>query len=444
MHGDTVSNISKKVIYLFTKTVVDLDKTTKFVKRQSKLGARLFVEALVSGCLLDPMISLERLCKLMKQRGIRISKQGLQQRFNSAEAKMLMQKFFLKATELFRVENSNVFALLKPFSTVHIIDSSGISLPTNLKDIYKGSGGAASEAGLKIQVLFDYIRGQLKQLVITEGCRSDQGYREHLNEIEKGALHLQDLGYFNLKSFIAIHKHGAYFISRYLTTTNLFSEQGEPIDLINELRKSRGLFEKQVYVGQKKERLMVRLVAYCLSDEQVEQCVRKAKRAAQRHGKQLTKGALKLIRWSIYITNVPKDKIPTKHIHLVYTLRWQIELFFKLCKSGAGIAKVSGKKINRILCEIYAKLTCVAMLLYFCFPLRWQQSCELSFLKAYKELAQRAVDFFRALESLYRLVRFIKIFFGDLKDFAYKDRHRIENRLTYQRLMDAASQEVLV
>jgi hypothetical protein len=171
MHRNTVSNISKKVIHLFTKTVIEIDKTTKFVKRKSKLGSKLFVETLVSGCLLDPMISLERLCKLIKQRGVRISKQGLQRRFNS-EAMMLMKEFFLKATELFRIENSNVFDLLKSFSTVHIVDSSGISLPTNLKDLYKGSGGAASEAGIKIQVLFDYIRGQLKQLVITAGCRS--------------------------------------------------------------------------------------------------------------------------------------------------------------------------------------------------------------------------------------------------------------------------------
>ena len=443
MQGNNVTNICKNVIHLFAKTVLQLDKTTKFVKRKSKLGARLFVEALVFGCLLDQMISLERLCKLIKQRGVRITKQGLQQRFNATEAVTLMQKIFLEALDQFKTRNSKVFKLLKSFSTLHIVDSSGISLPTNLKNLYKGTGGAASEAGLKIQVLFDYMQGQIKQLTITEGCRSDQGYAGHLGKIEKGALHLQDLGYFKLKSFIAMHKKGAYFISRYFSATKIFNKKGEQIDLSKELRDNGAVFEKQVWLGQE-ERMEVRLIACCLSNEDAEKRIRKTKRAIQRTGRQLTKGAFRFAQWSIYITNVPKNKLCTDQIHLVYTLRWQIELFFKLCKSGVGIAKIRGRKINRILCEIYAKLICVVLLLYLCFPLRWQKACELSFLKAYKELTQRAGDFFRAMKSIYRLVRFMEIFFSDLKDFAYKDKCRIKGRLAYQKLMDAADQRVLI
>jgi hypothetical protein len=443
MHRNNISGICKNVICLFAKTVVCLDKTTKFVKRKSKLGARLFVEVLVSGCLLDPTISLERLCKLLKQRGIRISKQGLQQRFNTVAAKKLMQIFFLKALEKFKTKNSNVFSLLKHFSTVNIVDSSGISLPSHLKDLYKGTGGVASEAGMKIQVLFDYINGYISQLKITEGRTSDQGYDKYLSKIEKGALHLQDLGYFKLKSFIAIHQKGAYFISRYFNATKVFDKDGKQMGLIKVLQKAGRIFEKQVWLGQT-EKMKVRLVAYRLSDEDAGKRIYKIKRAAQRSGKHPTKEALRYARWSIYITNVPEDKLKVEQIHLVYTLRWQVELFFRLCKSGAGIDKVNGRNVNRILCEIYAKLSCVVMLLYFCFPLRWQKNCELSLLKAYKELQQRAVDFFRALTSLSCMIKFMKILYDDLKDFAYKDKNRIKGRLVYQRLMDAAGQEVLV
>lgn len=128
---------------------------------------------------------------------------------------------------------------------------------------------------------------------------------------------------------------------------------------------------------------------------------------------------------------------------MVYSLRWQIELFFKLCKSEAGIDKISGKKPDRILCEIYAKLICIVTLLYLCFPMRWHENQELSFYKAYKELKLRAGDFFKALKSLYRLIEFIKTFFSDLKDFALKDKYRRKRRLAYQKLMDTTGQEVL-
>jgi len=136
--------------------------------------------------------------------------------------------------------------------------------------------------------------------------------------------------------------------------------------------------------------------------------------------------------------------LSAEQIYLVYSLRWQIELFFKLCKSEAGIAKISGKKVNRILCEIYAKLACIVMLLYLCFPLRWEKCSEISFIKAYKEFASRAIDFYRALKSLYRFTKFIEIFFSDLRDFAFKDRHRKKRRLTCQKLMDTTGQEVLI
>ena len=46
----------------------------------------------------------------------------------------------------------------------------------------------------------------------------------------------------------------------------------------------------------------------------------------------------------MYITNVNAE-----HIYTLYAFRWQIELFFKLSKSAAGIEKISGKKESSII-----------------------------------------------------------------------------------------------
>lgn len=422
MQDINIAGVSKNVMSLFGKTVVKLAKTIKFVKRKSKLGAKLFVETLVFGCLSDPSISLEKICRLIKERGVKITKQGLQQRFN-AEAAELMQKFLLEAMEQFKIKNDNVFKLLQPFSAISILDSSGIALPSHLKNIYKSTGGAGSAAGIKIQLMLDYTNGQIKQVEILEGRKNDQSYVEYLEQIEKGSLHLQDLGYFKILSLIKIQEKGGYFISRFFTTTKVFDENSALINLVEEFEKSEAIFEKQVLLGQK-EKMKVRLVGYRLSDQDAEKHVRKVKENARKQGNTSSKTTLELCRWSIYITNIPLNMLSTQYIHLVYTLRWQIELFFKLGKSAAGIAKVSGRKINRILCEIYAKLACIVMLLYFCFPLRWRDIGELSFIKAYGELALQASNFFKALGSLYQLKNFMGAFFSNLEDFAYKDRHR--------------------
>ena len=133
----------------------------------------------------------------------------------------------------------------------------------------------------------------------------------------------------------------------------------------------------------------------------------------------------------MYITNVSEKILNAEQVHLIYTVRWQIELFFKLCKSDAGINKVSARSSNRIICEIYAKLICVVQFLYICFPLRWDQEHEVSFQKAYKSLKISGRNFYMALTSPYRLLKFMKKYISDIMDFGMKDRRRKKRKSTW-------------
>lgn len=427
----------------FNETVNKLDEQIKFVKRKSKINAKLFVEILISGCLSDAAISLERMCELAKERGVKITKQALHQRFNS-EATVLMYNLFQKSLEQYKTENHDVINLLKPFSLVQIVDSTGISLPSKLKNLFRGFGGSGSEAGLKLQVLLDYRKGQVKEVTITEGYKNDLSFDGHLSRLEQGGLYLQDLGYFKLDTFATIQANNAYFISRYLNPTKIFNEINEPINLLQELRKARTSFAKNILLDRRKKKLAVRLIASRLSDEDANERIRKIKRQAQKHGRIPKEETLELAHWSIYITNVSEQILNDEQVHMVYSLRWQIELFFKLCKEEAGIDQVRGRNPDRILCEIYAKLICIVMSLYFCFPLRWKENLEISFQKSYRILRLKAANFFKAIKSQYRLTEFLKLLFSDLNDFAFKDKRRKKRRLAYQKLMDSTGQKVFV
>lgn len=440
MQGQNLSKISTTVISFFNATATKIGKTVSFVKRKSKLTAKLFAECLIVGCLSDPNITLEEMRKLIKKRGVKITKQGLHQRFNS-EATELMKSLFEEALQQFKAEKRHVIDLLRVFSSVIILDSSGVSLPANLKNLYEGFGGAASEAGLKIQMQLDYENGQIKDVAITGARKNDQSFKDHLNKIEKGALYLQDLGYFNTESLNTIEKAGAYFISRYLTQTKVFDQDEQQINLLKELYKAGDFFAKEVLLGRK-NKVKARLIAYLLPDEEIEKRLRKLNREAQKKGRTPTQETLELARWSIFITNIAEDILNDKQVYLVYILRWQIELFFKLCKTQAGIDKIHSRKQHRVLCEIYAKLICIVTFLYLCFPVRWQKNQELSFYRAYKQLRQQCSDFFKALKSPYRLLQFLKEFLDDLKDFSLKEKPRKKRRTTYQKLMETTSQKV--
>lgn len=272
--------------------------------------------------------------------------------------------------------------------------------------------------------------------------KNDQSFTEHLTHLQKGGLYLQDLGYFAISSFQAMATAGAYFISRYLSQTKVYDLKGQELDLVKELNGAGIFFTKRVKMG-KENSLEVRLVAHRLPKEEVEKRLRKIHKEAQKKGRTPKRETLELAQWSICVTNIPEEMLRDQEIYLVYSLRWQIELFFKLCKSQAGIEKTRGKKSDRILCELYAKLTCVVLLLYCCFPERWQKTQEISFYKAYQHLRQNSLEFFKALTSSYRLFHFFKEFWEDLKLFALKEKPRKKRQATYQKMMNSSGQEIL-
>lgn len=94
MQGIDIPKICKNVTDFFKASVSDIDETVLFSKRKSKINANVFVETLMAGCLSDPTISLEGLCKLLKKRKVSITKQGLHQRFTE-EATELMKALLI-------------------------------------------------------------------------------------------------------------------------------------------------------------------------------------------------------------------------------------------------------------------------------------------------------------------------------------------------------------
>ena len=137
---------------------------------------------------------------------------------------------------------------------------------------------------------------------------------------------MQDLGYFVLDSFKKIQSEGSYFISRFLKKTLVFTEDGDELDLLDELKKAGSRFEMDVLIG-KKSRFLVRMVAERVPKEIAEKRVRDEIAYGKRKGYIPCQRSVELMRWSIFITNVPPKILTLEQILLVYKLRWQIEIF---------------------------------------------------------------------------------------------------------------------
>ena len=418
----------QKIFNFLNKEAYIRGKECGFTQRRSKVTAPSFIKALVIGSL-TPHFSLEQFGSLLKEQKISVTKQGVHARFNAATAHWL-QELSSACLNHFKIEKLAAINGLKGFSHINIVDSSTISLPSVFNTLFKGSGGSASDAAMKIQVMFDYLEGQIKAFALTRGCDNDQGFDDYFREVEKDALYLMDLGYFKLSSFKKIIDGSAFFVTRFRTKTTVFTMNNKPIDLLKTLSNAGAIFSQQVLLGIK-DKVPVRIVATRLPSEIAEQRRKKLKEGLRRRGMKPSKESLALQSWSIYITNTQPTQITDEEVHRTYTLRWQIELFFKLSKSLMKINRIRSHKSARLLIEIYGKFITMMLLFLLCNPSRLHNK-KISFYKACSLLFSKSGHLAQAFVSLYRLKQFIANFFEHLSLFAIKETKNKSLTLPYQ------------
>jgi hypothetical protein len=254
--------------------------------------------------------------------------------------------------------------ILEQFVEVIIVDSTSFQVPANLAHLFKGAGGSGSEAGIKIRFGYDLKSSRFFYKIQSGNASDNQKGNGVVEEVSSGSLRLSDLGFFNLQGFAELDAKGAYFLSRWKTGVNLYqrTEAGEfvPLTLLRFVKHMKlAQTDLEVYFCHKKEYYKIRLVIEKVPARVVRQRIRRRKRDCQRKKQSFSPAFKVLASVNTYITNVPKKKLPSQVCRLLYSIRWQIELIFKLWKSNFALARVAGIRKERVLCTLYAKLLCI-------------------------------------------------------------------------------------
>ncbi len=289
--------------------------------------------------------------------------------------------------------------ILNHFNRILLFDSTSWDINPHLQDIFPGSKGGASSANCKLQLCYEYLRGNISFFDIVAGSMPDNKYTVHLpNLVQSKDLLVTDLGYFCLNTFKLINDAGAYFLSRFLIGTNLYDAQTyAQIDLYNELKNLNvPIYEISVLMGAEKQtRIPCRLICLRVSEEVAQKRRRKINKDAKRKGKTASYSYLFFADWILMITNVPQHLLPAEMVRPLYSLRWQIELLFKQMKSVLNINNTSTKNENRFRCELLGKLI-VAILIhnihaYLNIRLWNTEHQEISFDKLFKRIQERLI-----------------------------------------------------
>lgn len=401
-----VPEIEEIVNFYTPELVEEIARETGFVQRESKLGGVEFLGVMTQGLYARADASLNQMAAMIKDINpeAEISAPGLHQRINESGVAFL-EKMLSKALELSAcgLIDESVPELLESFEKVHILDSTHITLPEELSSIWKGSGGDASESGMKLQLMLDHKSGKYESIVTMDSITPDRSYiDEAVKRIKAGELLIYDLGYSKQEAMMDISERGGYFLSRLDHRLGLYkqAEDGslEKFDLVKELRKALasgiGFCQFEVWLSKGGRQLKIRLIAEKMPDDVANERRRKARKTAKKKGREPTKKHMFLLGWGLYITNVEEEQLEARAVSLLYRLRWQIELVFKSWKSYHGLTEVRGQRPERIECFMYGRLIMMVVMAFLFGSIRrhlWNtRKREASFLKVIRHFQVKA------------------------------------------------------
>ncbi len=338
------------------------------MERQRELTTLGFISVLMMGCICDTcddgVRSLRRMCLLLHNDffgGIHIEPPALAKKINQIETSRFVKEVMsrIMAYKIDRSLKKNLKKFKGKIASLYRIllqDSTVISLPDSLKRIFRGCGGAASEAAVKCDYIIDQSNHILVRVKLVAGRIPDITMSaDIIDYIGEGDLVIRDLGYFHLTQLSRISGKDAHFISRLSKSANVYlkKDDQEPVDLIAHLSKLKIDEDIEIYIG-KIERLKVRLLGIKVPPEVVE-----ARRKKHKENRKKQEPSEELQEWNGYtlmVTDIPKEALSLKMVLKLYKIRWQIELFFKNIKSNLCVDKLTGKNKYRILCIIYIKI----------------------------------------------------------------------------------------
>ena len=341
-----------------------LAKTSGFVRRRPrKLSLEAFLQSILLA-LYQPSHSLQSwAAQLSALQSELFSKQALHRRCGKGLVNFLE---LLLATVLGNFMRRDCpRELFQRFGRVLLQDSTALALHPSLAKHFPACGNQHQSklASIKIQAIFELCSQSWVHFELGSLTDNDQKASALiLNHLRPGDLVIRDLGYAVLRVWRQIAQRGAYFLSRCRSDFALFDRQSQqPLELLD-LLQNHSQLSIELLVGAQ-ERLPVRLVALRLPAQLAAQRRRRARANARRdRALRLTKRYLKLLDWTILLTNVTPEQLSAQQLLEAYSCRWQIEVLFKTWKSHFQLGRLPSRNPRWVQIQLLVKLLAIALL----------------------------------------------------------------------------------
>ena len=236
------------------------------------------------------------------------------------------------------------------FKDVLCEDATILQLPDEMAASWPGPRTNSSPAAAKVHARIRATTGELVKVKLTHGRVADCKAFGVGHEL-RNTLLLFDQGYSSQSLWRRVENVGGYFITRLPADRN-------PV-IVRHLRRHRGRARKvkdmplrEALNGLKRTVLDVECAFHC-----------KVRRYRARNARHATEDFRVVAvhnaetgEWHVYVTNVPIDVLTGELVARTYRLRWEVEQFFKLGKSGSGLHEMPSANEDVVRTLIYAAL----------------------------------------------------------------------------------------
>jgi hypothetical protein len=394
---------------LFTDTADALARATGFCRRARKLTGPAFAQALVFTLLENPAATLDDFADTAAEAlDLDVSPQAFDKRFTPAAAAFLGDLFLDAFNCSFNSLRPALLPVLRRFPAVHLRDATLVALPPCQAALFPGRGGRhvphGQAAAVKLVFEAEVTTGALTDVSVLAGLDNERTAAVADKPLPKGALLLEDLGFFSGARLQSHIEAGVYVLTRIPAWTAVFDLKGRRLDLVKELRRYPGdRFERQVRILHGTQ-AQVRLLAVRLPAAEVAQRQERVRREARQRGRPVSQRKLDLCAWNILVTNAPADVLGIEAACVVRRVRWQIELVFKVFKSEGQIDETRSACPYRVQCELFAKLLGLVVQQWALLAAGYEM-LKHSARRAARRVRRQARALLRGLESPEELVR---------------------------------------
>src|SRR3989440_12013619 len=159
----SVAYVQRQLHHVLEERATVLARELGCIMRQRKFSGADLVQTLVFGFQQHPHASLEQLASTAQVRAVSVSDTAVDKRFTEACAQFLHAMLQEMSSVVVQAAQAVPLKLLKRFSAVICEDSSTITLPDELVDLWQGCGGnqGHTAAAVKVHTRWDLTRGRL-------------------------------------------------------------------------------------------------------------------------------------------------------------------------------------------------------------------------------------------------------------------------------------------